>query len=143
MVLLAVHALAVGALTGLTWVVQLVVYPSFLLVGPTAAWPAVHAAHSRRVTLAVGPPWAVQGVTVGVLLLDRPAGVPVALLLTAAVLALATVAVTVLAAVPLHERLQPYDEGRARRLLAVSWVRTAAWTGCAVCAAAMLVLADR
>ena len=68
MALLLVHLVATAALAGLVWVVQLVVYPSFLLVGASPAWPAVHAAHTRAVVLAVGPPWAVQGVTVAALL---------------------------------------------------------------------------
>ena len=141
MALLVVHAVAVSVLAGLAWVVQLVVYPSFLLVGPTAAWPAFHEAHSRGITLAVAPTWAVQGVTTAALLLARPRGVPLWLVLLAAALALATVVLTVLVAVPLHGRLQPYDETLARRLVATSWLRTLAWTGGALCAGAMLLAA--
>ena len=82
--LLAVHALSVGALAGLAWVVQLVVYPSFLTVGPTDAWPAFHRAHSSGMTRAVLVPWTGQGATLGLLLLRPPPGVPYALVLTAA-----------------------------------------------------------
>ena len=89
--LLTVHAVAVSALAGLAWVVQLVVYPAFLLVGPTPAWRAFHDAHSRAMALAVVLPWAAQGVTLGLLLLARPAGVPLALVLVASALGLVTV----------------------------------------------------
>ena len=139
--LLVVHAVAVSALAGLAWVVQLVVYPGFLVVGPTDAWPAFHDLHSRRMTVAVVGPWALQGGTLGLLLLAPPDGVPYALVLLAAALGLATVVVTAAVSVPLHRRLQPYDPATARRLLRTNWLRTAAWTGGAVCAAGMLLIA--
>lgn len=141
MVLLTVHLVAVSALAGLSWVVQLVVYPSFLRVGPTPAWPGFHDAHSRGLAQAVVLPWAVQGGTLAVLLVSRPAGVPVALVLVASALALATVAVTVVWSVPLHQRLQPYDVRRAQRLIATHRLRTAAWSGGVACAVAMLLSA--
>lgn len=141
MLLLTLHTAAVWALTGVTWVVQLVVYPGFLVVGPTAAWPAFHTAHSRGIAAVVALPWAVQGGTLAVLLLRRPAGVPLALVLLAAALGLLTVLVTLVAAVPLHERLDPYDESLARLLLGAHTARTAAWTAGALCAAAMLLAA--
>ncbi len=71
MTLLLVHAAATCALTGLGWVVQLVVYPAFRLVVPTPAWTAFHAAHQRRMATVVTTPWAVQGTTLAALLLRR------------------------------------------------------------------------
>ena len=141
MLLLVVHAAAVWALVGLVWTVQRVVYPSFLLSGPTGAWPALHEAHSRAISAVVAVPWAVQGGTLVWLLVDRPAGVPRWLVLLAGALGAATVASTLLASVPLHSSLQPYDAARARRLVATNWPRTAAWTAGGVCAAAMLLTA--
>ena len=137
MLLLLVHLTATASLAGLVWVVQLVVYPSFRLVGGSPAWPAFHAAHTRAVGLAVGPPWALQGGTVAALLVrDGPSPL---LLLTGA-LALATVVVTVSVSVPLHTRLgEAYDDGVARRLVRTNWLRTAAWSAGTVCAA-LLVL---
>ena len=143
MLLLTAHAVAVAALAGLGWVVQLVVYPAFLIVGPTPAWRAFHDAHSRAMARVVVLPWAVQGVTLGLLLVTRPAGVPLALVLVAAGLGLVTVAVTVVESVPLHTRLAAYDEALARRLLRTHGLRTAAWTGGAVCAAGMLLAVAR
>ena len=141
MVLLCVHAVAVCALAGIVWTVQLVVYPAFLVVGPTAAWPAFHDAHSARMAAVVVLPWAVQGLTLAALLLARPAGVPLWLVLLASALGLVTVLVTVLESVPLHGRLQPYDEAVALRLLRTNWLRTAAWTGGAACSVLMLLRA--
>lgn len=126
MTLLLVHAGATCALAGLVWVVQLVVYPAFLAVGPTPGWPAYHAEHSRRMALVVTAPWAVQGLSLAALLL-RGDG-PVWLLAALSVCALATVVVTVAVSVPIHQRLGTYDEQLARRLLRTNWWRTAAWT---------------
>jgi hypothetical protein len=112
MALLLVHLTATAALAGLVWVVQLVVYPSFLLVGAAdrtgAAFAAVHAAHTRAVTWAVGPPWAVQGASLAALLV-RDGLSPLRVL--TGLLALATVVVTVTVQVPLHARL---DRGWGR-----------------------------
>ncbi len=139
MVLLLVHLTATAVLTGLVWIVQLVVYPSFRLVGGGPSWPAFHAAHSRAVSLAVGPPWAVQGVTVAALLVRD--GVSPLRALTGA-LALSTVVVTVVVSVPLHARLgEAYDDALARRLVATNWLRTAAWTAGTVAAAALVLQA--
>lgn len=116
-------------LAGLSWVVQLVVYPGFRLVGPTPALAAYHREHCRRITWVVGPPWAVQGVCVAVLLLRRDC---LGLVLPIAALAAATVALTVLGAVPAHGALSSYDDRTVDRLLRASAWRTAAWTAGAV-----------
>ena len=133
--LLWLHAVATTGLAGLVWVVQVVVYPSFRVAGPTAAWPALHAHHTRAMGLVVALPWAVQGVALALLLVRRPDGTSLPLLLLTGVLAATTVAVTVLSSVPLHTRLAGgYDEAVARRLVTTNWLRTAAWTAGAVCA---------
>ncbi len=124
--LLLLHAASTCFLAGLSWVVQLVVYPSFRIVGPTERWLLFHAAHSRRITYAVGLPWLIQGGTLAALLVTD-AG-PRWLLALAAACALATVALTVWGAVPAHERLSSFDEGLLNRLLRISAWRTAAWT---------------
>jgi hypothetical protein len=139
--LLVVHLAAVAYLTGLAWVVQLVVYPGFRAVGPTPAWPGFHAAHSRSMALAVVLPWATQGATLGALLAARPGGVPLWLVLLAGALGLVTVAVTVLSSVPQHRRLGQYDAVLVDRLLAGHRLRTAAWTAGTACAAGMVLLA--
>lgn len=140
--LLWAHAAATTGLAGLCWVVQVVVYPSFRAAGPTAAWPAVHAHHTRSMAAVVTLPWAVQGLALAALLLRRPDGLPLALLLLTGVLAATTVAVTAVWSVPLHGRLAAgYDDALARRLVATNWLRTAAWTGGAACALTMAGLA--
>lgn len=137
--LLLAHAASTSALAGLIWTVQLVVYPGFAEVGRTTAWPAVHAAHTRRTGALVGLPWAVQGLTLVALLVRRPDGVDLPLLLVVAVLAAVPVLVTVAVSVPMHGRLsRGWDDGAWRRLVRTSWWRTAAWTAGAVCAALLV-----
>jgi hypothetical protein len=133
--LLLVHAGATAYLAGLAWTVQLVVYPGFREVGPTPAWPAFHAAHVRRTTLAVGPVWAVQGACVAALLVLSPGPL---VLLTAA-LAVVPVVSSAAVQVPLHRRLGAgWDAPAADRLVRSTAVRTAAWTAGAGCALALL-----
>ena len=138
-VLLLVHAVATAWLAGLVWTVQLVVYPGFGEVGRTSAWTAVHEAHTRRMTLAVAPPWAVQGLVLAALLLRRPDDVPLGLLAAAAVLAAGPVVVTALVSVPMHVRLEHgWDDAAWRRLVRTNWLRTATWTAGAVVAALLV-----
>lgn len=134
--LAAVLAAGAGwALAGLAWTVRLVVYPAFSRVG-VDSWSAYHSAHLRGMTLAVGPPWAAQGLAVlGLLLAD-----PGPLTWLHAGLAAVPVGLTVAAAVPLHRRLQRGpDPALLDRLIRVHSLRTAAWTAAAALATVLLL----
>ena len=134
---LVIHLVAVALLTGVGWVVQLVVYPAFRLVGPDE-WAAYHAAHRRAITLVVGLPWMVQAVSTVALLLDPPGGRLVAAVFLAA-LGVVTVAATVAVAVPAHDRLTALHRDRDLTvLLRANLVRTLAWTGSTALTAVML-----
>jgi hypothetical protein len=142
-VLVVAHAGTTLLLAGLAWTVAVVVYPGFSLVTDRSIWSAFHDAHSRRVAIVVGPPWAVQGVAAVGLLLTRPAGVALWVAVAAATAALAMVGTTVLGAVPVHIGLgRGPDPQLLRRLRFWHWWRTAAWTGSAVLGMTMLLLAD-
>jgi hypothetical protein len=140
-VLVVAHAAASLFLAGLSWTVAVVVYPGFAEAGRGPQWGAFHAAHSRRITWVVGPPWAVEGLTVAGLLVTRPDGVPLWLVLLAGAAGAATVALTVLSAVPLHERLGPgFDHRLHRRLQRSHAWRTLAWSVAASAGLGMLVV---
>ena len=152
---LVVHLVAAAVLTGVGWVVQLVVYPAFALVG-AAEWTRYHERHRRAITAVVALPWLAQGVSTAVLLFAPGPGGRVAAVALAA-LALVTVATTVVAAVPAHDRLAAAvgaadgpgggaagsPAGRAARdlaaLLRANLTRTLAWTGSTVLAAVLLI----
>lgn len=125
-----VHAAATLLLTGVAWVVQVVVYPAFALV-PRAAWPRYHQAHSRAIGRVVGPPWLAQAATSVVLLVADPGR---ALYWADTVLVLAAIAATG-AAVAVHRDLDPAgDPAALRRLLRINLVRSLLWTAGSVTA---------
>lgn len=142
-VLVVAHATSVLFLAGLAWTVTVVVYPGFVEAGRGESWSEFHAAHSRRITYVVTPPWAVQGVTVLGLLFARPDGVPLWLVLLAGLAAAGTVLQTFLGAVPVHERLgEGFDRRLHRRLVRADAWRTGAWTVGAVLGVVMVLSAD-
>ena len=120
-------------LAGLAWVVQLVVYPAFRLVG-REEWPRFHAHHSRTITWAVGPAWALQGVAAATVLVTRRDAAAAAL----GLLAVVPVVVTAAWAVPAHARLDGQDPALLDRLQRAHAVRTAAWTLGAVVSALLV-----
>jgi hypothetical protein len=135
---LVVHLVAVAVLAGVGWVVQLVVYPAFRLVGADE-WPRYHHEHIRAITWVVAVPWLAQGVSTAVLLIVPPA---VGRLVAAVLAALALVAVitTVATAVPAHGRLAGAPDARdVTVLVRANLIRTLAWTASTVFAAALLV----
>ena len=135
------HAAAIWFLAGLSWTVQLVNYPLMAVVGPER-FPAYEAGHAPRMAVAVGPAWAVEGVTTAWLLLAPPAGAPAWLVWAGAVCAAIPVAVTLAVSVPTHARLAGgFDATVHGRLLRTHTLRTAGWTAHGVVAMALLALA--
>jgi hypothetical protein len=136
---LVIHLVAVAVLAGVGWVVQLVVYPAFALVGP-GEWAAYHARHTRDIGRVVAVPWVAQGISTVALLLAPPGGAALPVVALAA-LALAPVVATVAAAVPVHRRIALAAQGGGAplvTLLRVNGVRSLAWTASVVLAATML-----
>jgi hypothetical protein len=137
-VLLAVHLLLVSAYAGFQWTVRVLVYPQFAAV-PAAGFAAYERAHQARIARVVGPLFAGQAVTTGWLLVDRPAGTPLPLVLAAAGLYGALLLATALLAVPLHRRLDGgWDAAAHHRLLRVDALRVGLATAGAGVALALL-----
>lgn len=124
--LAAVQAACTLAMTGVIWMVQIVQYPGFARVGPSA-FPAFHNHHCRRI-----------GWLVGVLMpLELLTGIALAWwgepawfwrVMLAALLAIW--ASTAFLQGPLHGRLAtegPRPE-LIHRLVAGNWIRTVLWT---------------
>jgi hypothetical protein len=134
---LVVHLVAVAVLMGVGWVVQLVVYPAFRIVGPDE-WAPYHDAHRRAITRVVGVPWVAQAASTVALLLE-PLGGRLVAAVVLAVLAVVTVAATVAVAVPAHDQLTAtHHDADLTVLLRANLVRTLAWTGSTAVAAALL-----
>jgi hypothetical protein len=126
--LLLLNFTVAAYLTGLIWTVQVVHYPSFGLV-PKAAWPAFHAAHTRRMSYVVLVPMVLElGLAAWLAWAGRavlPAGAGwwslglVGLILAA----------TFFISVPFHNRLeQGFDYIAIDGLTRTNWLRTLAWT---------------
>lgn len=128
-------------MAGMVWTIQTVHYPLMAQVGE-GSFTTYMAAHRARITRLLALPWAVEGITSAWLVLAPPPGVPLWLALLGLALAGVGVLVTVAAAVPAHLVLDDgYDPATLRRLVAVNWVRTAAWTTHAVVALAIAAAA--
>jgi len=135
---LLVHALATFAMVGIIWMVQVVHYPLFALVGGPG-FAAYEAAHSARMGALLLVPWGVEGFSGLALLALVPPGVPRWLVLADLALLGVTVLVTVVVSVPQHQVLGAgFDPGAHGVLVATNWLRTAAWTGCGAISAALL-----
>lgn len=120
------HVFCTAAMTGVIWVVQLVVYPAFLRVG-AEDFPSYHAAHMRKITWVVGPLMLAEVATLALLLLR---GTPSALSIVAATaLGIAWLS-TALLQVPQHTLLgqEGKSAGGILRLVRGNWIRTACWT---------------
>ncbi len=121
--LFVLHFAAVGFMTGLIWLIQLVQYPLMAAVGE-AQFKAYHLGHSTRISFIVLPVMLGELATAALLYLrDGPAG-GWCLLLT-----LVCFASTAIWSVPCHQRLsQGFDARAHARLVSTNWIRTLAWT---------------
>ena len=140
---LLVHAAATWAMVGVIWMVQLVQYPGFRLVG-AEAFRAYHAQHSTRITMIVGPLMLVEGLAALALLRWRPDGVGIAPVLAGLVLLAVALGTTMFVSVPLHGELAGgFDASAADRIVGTNWIRTVAWTARGGLAAWLLWVALR
>jgi len=115
-------------LVGLIWVVQVVVYPQFLRVGP-AEFRGYHRLYTRLITPIVGPLMALELAASLAWAVLPQARVPAWSTAAGLVLALSTWASTVGLAVPRHDRLSHgMNEGVVVSLVRVNWFRTVAWS---------------
>lgn len=123
------HVLATLTMFGAIWIVQVVHYPLFALVG-RAGWGAYEAAHQARITLVVGPAMVLELATAVWLVLDRPAVFPQWAVVAGAVLVALLWASTAFVQVPLHNALSGtvFDAEAHARLVATNWVRTGLWS---------------
>ena len=115
-------------LAGLIWTIQAVHYPLFARVG-REGFAAYESAHTRLITLVVGPAMLAELAAAFALVALRPRAVPA----WAAWAALGLVGViwisTAFVQVPLHGVLgRGFDDDAHARLVGTNWIRTAAWS---------------
>ncbi|HYF33958.1 MAG TPA: hypothetical protein VD994_01600 [Prosthecobacter sp.] len=121
----SIHLAVTWLLTGLIWMIQLLVYPQFLRVG-AQEFARYHWAHCVRIGLIVAPLLAIEAATAGWLLLQGQRGLPFVLSLA---LIPAVWLSTALFQAPLHTKLmRGLRTDVVRRLMLTNWMRTLAWT---------------
>ena len=121
---LLVNLIATWFMVGLIWLVQVVHYRQFDLVGE-AGWTQYHRDHSRRITWIVAPVMLIEAITAGWLVAITPS----LLMWLAAGLVVVVWISTAVLQVPVHNKLaMRFDADLCRRLTAGNWVRTIAWT---------------
>ena len=140
-ILLLVQLLATVGMTAVIWFVQIAHYPLHVLV-PEQSFAAYQQAHMYRVTFVVGPLMLVEAAAASWLLLMPLPDNLVWLAWVGFAMVLLVWISTACLQVPCHHRLERgYDLQALRRLLATNWIRTGLWTGRAVIAVMMCVLA--
>ncbi len=140
--LVSLHLAATAAMFGLIWFVQVVHYPLFAAVGRDE-FVSYETAHRRKTAFVVGPLMAAEGMTAGLLVIARPAGVGLALPVAGVVLLGVIHLSTVSLQVPRHAELnEGYDDATLRRLVRSNWVRTLGWSGRCAIAVAMAFVAS-
>ena len=113
-----------AALTGLIWVVQVVVYPAFRFVGAATA-PQSHAAHRGNTPAGVVPLMLREVGLAALCAAPQASGTAIVLAGLVGVIWASTFFVQV----PLHERLTHGANGLVvEKLIATNWIRTVAWT---------------
>jgi hypothetical protein len=126
-ILAVVHLAATFIMIGIIWIVQLVHYPLFRLVGESS-FKEYERSHCARISFIVVPVMLIELFAAGGLYLlvadpHRPYALSGLLLL--GVIWGATFAVHV----PCHDRLgRGFDEATWRTLVRSNWLRTIAWT---------------
>lgn len=128
MAVLIACAASTWFMAGVGWLVQVVQYPLFAVVGKEQ-FVDYHRGHSSRITPVVFPAMSVELVTAAWLLFSRPAGTSLGLVIAGFAAAVLVWAATAALAVPIHSRLaQGFDAEAHRSLLRASWVRTVGWS---------------
>ena len=122
------HLAATAVMCGVIWFVQLVHYP-LLSVVPVESATRTALEHQRRTAWVVGPPMAVEGLTVLAIFFAPPEGVSWWLPWAGGVLLAVALGCTVLLSVPRHTRMATRPDARVgRELVVTNWPRTVAWS---------------
>ncbi len=130
-VLSAVELFTTCAMAGVIWLVQLLVYPSFLRV-PAESRTSYHQHHMERIPFVVIPLMLAELGSGVLLTIEVWPALPVARAFAMACLAVIWIS-TFAIQVPLHQRIgRDGDERATRRLIRTNWIRTLAWTAKAV-----------
>lgn len=127
---LLVNLCATWFLAGLIWIVQVIHYPGFALVGE-GNWDAYHLKHMTATTMVIGPTMFIEALSAAALFFVAKA-YPLRArwcVWIAAVLVLVNWVTTAAVAVPLHNKLgKAFDVEVIQQLVSINWIRTISWS---------------
>jgi uncharacterized membrane protein len=132
------HLIATVFMTGVIWIVQILHYPLFNMVG-RENFAAYEAAHTNLITLVVMPAMLLELIFTVMIFFSPPASIPSGLNWLNAVLLGIVWFSTALLQVPQHTILSSgFDEKAYRMLVNSNWIRTVAWSAKAMIATVMV-----
>lgn len=142
-ILTLLHLLSTVFMTGVIWIVQILHYPLFNMVG-RQNFAAYEAAHTNLIAVVVMPAMLLELVLTVMIFFAPPTSVPSSLNWLNAVLLAVIWLSTAFLQVPQHAILSSgFDEKAYRTLVNSNWIRTVAWSTKAVIATVMVWSAMR
>ncbi len=137
------HLIATVFMTGVIWIIQILHYPLFNMVG-RENFGAYEAAHTNLITVVVMPAMLLELILTAMIFFAPPASIPSSLNWLNSVLLAIIWLSTALLQVPQHSILASgFDEKAYQMLVNSNWIRTVAWSVKAVIATLMLWLTIR
>ena len=135
---LLVYVAATLYMAGVNWFLQVVHHPLYDRIGRDG-FATYETAYNRLIGPVIILPSLVAILAALALLVQRPAGAPLWLVLVALVLLAMTIISTVALQAPQHAILsRGFDERAYRTLLRTQWIRTLAWTAGGIVALTMV-----
>lgn len=117
--------IACAFMTGVIWLVQLILYPAFSSISPDR-FADFHSLHMRRITWIVAPAMLLEAASAAWLTYLEPAN---ALMIWSLVTVILVWVFTAIWSVPIHGQLAIYqDHSNISRLVQTNWPRTIVWT---------------
>ena len=139
-IVILLHLIATVFMTGVIWIVQILHYPLFNMVG-RENFAAYEAAHTNLITVVVMPAMLLELILTAMIFFVPPASVSSSLNWLNAVLLGIIWFSTAFLQVPQHSILAGgFDEKAYRTLVNSNWIRTVAWSAKAVIATVMVWL---
>jgi hypothetical protein len=115
-------------MVGLIWMIQIVHYPLFGLVG-SDTFKEYHQEHTILITPIVGIVMVVELVSSMIMILQPVRGISIIIPISGLILILFIWASTAFLQIPYHQSLnQTYDPHSINMLILTNWIRTIAWS---------------